>query len=181
MSTHWSGFVSLLLLACFPPRAWAPVVFSFPGLELLTARADHVVVAEVLPPADGRFGNSGYSFHNIRVLAALKGELQPGIEAEALLRALPLEMNSSLLHGRGGFMAMERYVLFLSNSTPDSRFAFRSTNDMGNSFWVPPSSDLSDLPRDSMRDAIRSLLDDVLAYDNGRLAELRDVVSAYLE
>jgi len=62
-----------------------------------------------------------------------------------------------------------------------SRFAYRSTNDMGNSFWVPSSSDVSNLPLDSVRDAIRSLLDDVLAYDNGRLAELRDVVSPYLE
>ena len=78
-------------------------------------------------------------------------------------------------------MAMERYVLFLStNTTPDSRFAYRTPVYMGSTFWVPSSRDVSDLPLDTVRDSIKSLVEDVSTYDNGRLRGLRDVVSPYL-
>ena len=64
---------------------------------------------------------------------------------------------------------------------PDLSISHRSTKDVGNSFWVPPSSDLTNLPTGDMRDSVRSLLDDVLEYDDGRLAELSEHVAPYLE
>lgn len=160
--------VAMLLAA---DRAWAPIMGIFPGLPDHISNSQDIVVATVLTDAP-LIAMDSFAPQRVRVLSVLKGDLDPQAELTVELRGgllwpFPTDLSTA------EYRPYERYVFFMTRrwGVPARHTLL---NVQGSAFWIPRELDVSEMPEGDVRSKIEFLVQEVVAYQRRRSAELEE-------
>jgi hypothetical protein len=173
MNSRPYASVVALILIFFATKAPAAVMGIFPGLTVLFAESDDVVVAQVIsgPEAPRVTTENVWQAQIVRILYVLKGPRSP--QSEVKVRLSPLTVL-----GGGDFVVGERYLLCLRTDSSTTYLV----NARWSAFRVPASTRLTKLHGNDMRENIAILLADLVRETTGPDADiLKREAAEYLQ
>ena len=165
----------------FAQWSWAVAFGNYPGLSDMIGNSESIVVVSILsgPNAPRTHSENQWAVQRVKVLSVLKGSLREQDEIDVELMPFLLFPTTTYL-GLADFPIYERYVLFIAKDYWFPGHKYSIVNAYGSVFWIPRSTDVTNLKPGDVRGNIEALVNTALSYSRSREETLEQCIHQYL-